>query len=111
MPPPNVPLHELNAAVQSAVERVLAQHGAVPVDKLWVGFVAPEQIATMDNATKISSVLSKELGIHGTASVAQIGGSSAPGAGNVGGGHAVHAEALPKPGHLIGLVYKPELLK
>ena len=42
----HVPLGELEAAVQSAVEQVLGKKGAVPIDQLWVGFVAPENIAT-----------------------------------------------------------------
>ncbi len=117
MPQSNLPLSQLNAAVQSAIEQVLAKHGGGPVEKLWVGFVAPEQIATLDNATKIASHISKEIGVQGTPSVAQLGGNVAPGASGaaggsgVGGGHAVHTEALQRPGHIIGLVYNPQLLK
>ncbi len=103
MPPPNVPLHELNAAVQSAVERVLAQHGALGIDKLWVGFVPPEQFANMDIATKIATQISHTVGVQGTPSVAQLAPSAA-------GGAAGGKEAAPlKPGHIIGLVYNPQL--
>ena len=102
MAPPNVPLHELNAAVQSAVERVLAQHGALGIDKLWIGFVAPEQFANMDTATKVATQISHTVNVQGTPSVAQL----APAAVGAGGGK----EALPpKPGHIIGLVYNPQL--
>ena len=46
MSAPRVPLNELAAAVQNAVEQTLAKHGTVPIEKLWVGFVAPDKIAT-----------------------------------------------------------------
>ncbi len=92
-----VPLHELSAAVQDAVQRVLAQHGAVPIDKLWVGFVAPENLATRANADKLAAMLGKEGGVTGQGSVAQF--TAAEG-------------ALPtKPGHIIGLVYSPKVAK
>ena len=41
MPPPSLHLNQLAAAVQNAVEQTLAKHGAVPIDKIWIGFVAP----------------------------------------------------------------------
>ena len=47
MPNPPIKLEELAAAVQTAVQQTLAKHGAVPINQLWVGFVAPEAIATV----------------------------------------------------------------
>ncbi|HVO98863.1 MAG TPA: hypothetical protein VMT15_12385 [Bryobacteraceae bacterium] len=97
--PKHVPLNELAVAVQSAVEQVLGKHGAVPIDKLWVGFVAPENIATQENATKIAAQIGKEAGVTAHASVGQLGAPKAAG--------AVQTEALRLPGHIIGLVYQP----
>jgi hypothetical protein len=102
--PKHVPLNELAVAVQSAVEQVLGKHGAVPIEKLWVGFVAPDAIATQENAGKIATLLGKEAGVNVQVSMGQLG---AP-AGAAGG---VHAEALKLPGHIIGLVYQPHLQK
>jgi hypothetical protein len=100
MPPKHpVPLNELAVAVQSAVEQVLGKHGAVPIDKLWVGFVAPDNIASLENANKIASLLGKEAGVVVQGSVGQLGG------GAVG---ASHTEAARLPGHIIGLIHKPQ---
>jgi hypothetical protein len=104
MPKHPVPLNELAAAVQSAVEQVLGKHGAVPIDKLWVGFVAPENIASHENADKIAAQLGREAGITAQGSVAQLGAPAATGGG-------VHTEALKLPGHIIGLVFQPKLEK
>jgi hypothetical protein len=60
---------------------------------LWVGFVAPESIATEETAAKVAS----RLGIKGQPSVAQI--AAAPGVGE--------AARLPNPVRIIGLVYNP----
>jgi hypothetical protein len=100
MPNPPVPIKELSVAVQNAVQRVLAQHGAVSVDKLWVGFVAPDNLATPDIANKVASELGKEAGVHVQASVAQLSAAAAekPGA----------HEAAARPGHIIGLVFSPK---
>jgi hypothetical protein len=97
----HVPLNELAVAVQSAVEQVLGKHGAVPIDKLWVGFVAPDIIATEANAQKVAAVLGKEAGVHVQAAVAEE--FIAPPAAAQ---HEVRA-AIQKPGHIIGLVYSP----
>lgn len=97
MPDRPVPLTELAAAVQNAVQQVLAKHGAVPIEKLWVGFVAPENIATEANASKIAAQLGKEAGVNVQASVASIAQTGEQQAG----------AALGKPGHIIGLVYSP----
>ncbi len=59
MPGHSIPLNELNAAVQNAVQQALGKHGAVPIDQLWVGFVAPEAIANEETAAKIATELSK----------------------------------------------------
>ena len=83
-------------AVESAVRQVLGKHGAVPIDKLWVGFVAPENIANPEVAGKVATQLGKEAGVNVQASVAQVAAS------------AQEAKAeLVKPGHIIGLVYAP----
>jgi hypothetical protein len=94
---PTVPINELASAVQNAVQQVLAQHGAVPVEKLWVGFVAPESIATQDNASKVAALLGKEAGVHVQGSVGQL--SAAP---------AAAGAAAVRPGHIIGLVFSPK---
>ena len=103
MPKHPVPLNELAAAVQSAVEQVLGKHGAGPIDKLWVGFVAPENIASQENANKIATQLGKEAGVSAQGSVAQLGAPAATG--------GVHTGALKPPGHIIGLVFQPKLEK
>jgi hypothetical protein len=99
MAPQTVPLQALTVAVQNAVKQVLAKHGAVDVGHLWVGFVAPDAIATQENALKLATELGRTEagGIKVQASVAQL-------AGGVGG-----AEGLPIPpkGHIIGLIYSP----
>jgi hypothetical protein len=101
----HVPLNELAVAVQSAVEQVLGKHGAVPIDKLWVGFVAPDTIANEANAQKIAAALGKQAGVHTQAAVAQEVIAAHPG-----GQHAAPATAaLPRPGHIIGLVFNPKV--
>ena len=49
MSTPPIQLENLAVAVQSAVQQVLAQHGAVPINKIWVGFVAPDNLATIED--------------------------------------------------------------
>jgi hypothetical protein len=93
-----IPLHELTVAVENAVKQALAKHGAVPIDQLWVGFVAPDRIATQESAQEVASVLAKE-GINGVPSVGQLGGA-AQGAGAAG-------AQLGPPHRIIGIVYKP----
>jgi hypothetical protein len=95
-----IPLGELAAAVQSAVEQALSKHGVVPVDKLWVGFVAPDSIATPESAQKVANVLSKEGGIKADPSVGQLGAT------DVG---AAQERAVPL--RIIGLIYDPKLQK
>jgi hypothetical protein len=100
MAPPTVPLKELTTAVQSAVQQVLAKHGAVDVGHLWVGFVAPDAIANEANALQVAQALGKGAGgLAVTPSVAQLSATGAPAAG----------EKLPIPpkGHIIGLIYSP----
>lgn len=96
---PHVPLNELAAAVQSAVEQTLAKHGAVPIDKLWVGFVAPDKIATIESAQQLAGVLQKEAGVHGQPSVGQLAGGAV--------GEA--KEGLLPHHKIIGLIYQPKL--
>ena len=100
----HVPLNELAAAVQSAVEQVLGKHGAVPIDKLWVGFVAPDTIANEANATKIAAALGKQAGVQTQAAVAQEVIAA-----HAGGQHAATAALIQKPGHIIGLVFNPKV--
>jgi hypothetical protein len=105
---PNGPLalHELSAAVQSAVEQVLGKHGAVPIDKLWVGFVAPDKIATPEIAGKVAVQLARETGVKAEGSVAQL--APAPVGAPV---HGQQPQALVHPGHIIGLVFSPTNVK
>lgn len=101
MPAPPIKLDDLAAAVQNAVQQALAQHGRVTVDHLWVGFVAPDAIANLENASKIAATLGRETGAAGAAgSVAQLA---------AGGAGAESAAA--RPGHVIGLIYRPPQIK
>src|SRR5579875_494203 len=95
-----VPLGELAAAVQSAVQQTLAKHGAVPIDQIWVGFVAPEKIANSESAEAVASALSREAGVRAHGSVAQLGGAAA-------GTEQAHVV----PHRIIGLIYEPKLLQ
>lgn len=101
MPNPPIKLDELAVAVQNAVQQTLAKHGKVPINELWVGFVAPDAIATAENAKLVATTLARETGAAGAVgSVAQL--SAGPAAG------AAATEHLVKPGHLIGLIFKPQ---
>jgi hypothetical protein len=100
MSAPRVPLNELAAAVQNAVEQTLAKHGAVSIEKLWVGFVAPDKIATAESAQQVANVLAKEAGVRGQPSVGQLGGA-AVGA----------AQAQVTPHRIIGLIYEPKSVR
>jgi L-alanine-DL-glutamate epimerase-like enolase superfamily enzyme len=100
----HVPLNQLVSAVESAVEQVLGKHGAVPVDKLWVGFVAPENLATQENAAKLATALGREAGVNAQPSVAQLSTTGAV----AGQAHEAHAA---KAGHIIGIVYAPKAQK
>jgi hypothetical protein len=95
--PQSVPLNQLAAAVQDAVQRVLAQHGAVPIDQLWVGFVAPDRVANLESANKVAAELGKEAGVHVQGSIAQVGAAAPQEKGTAA-----------KPGHIIGLVFSPK---
>ena len=95
-----VPLNELAVAVQNAVQQALAKHGAVPIDQLWVGFVAPEQIANAESAAAVAGLLGKEAGVHAQASVGQLGAAA------VG-----QAKAAVVPHRIIGLIFEPKNLK
>jgi hypothetical protein len=98
-----IPLNELSAAVQNAVKQVLGQHGGTTLEHLWVGFVAPENVATQENAAKIAELIGKGAGGQVQASVGQVAASV--------GAQAGAAQALNKPGHIIGLVFAPKLPK
>lgn len=97
MSTPRIQLTELAAAVQSAVQQTLAKHGAVPVDKLWIGFVAPENLATAESAQQVAQVLAKEGGVKAQGSVAQLGGAAAG-----------VAQAQIPPHRIIGLIFEPK---
>ncbi len=99
--PPHLPLNELASAVQSAVEQVLGKHGAVPIDKIWVGFVAPENLATAENASKIANTIGREGGVAVQASVGTLAAQGAA---------AGAQEAHKLPGHILGLVYSPRVV-
>jgi hypothetical protein len=68
--PKYVPLGELEVAVKSAVEQALGKAGAVPIDQLWVGFVAPEKIATQQLANEVASKVGGPSAIGSVGSVA-----------------------------------------
>ena len=99
MAPPTVPLQALTVAVQNAVQKVLAQHGAVDVGHLWVGFVAPEALATQENALKVAQAVSRTEagGVNVQASVAQLAAGVA----------GAEKGVIPPKGHIIGLIYSP----
>ncbi len=104
MPTPPIHLNNLAVAVQNAVEQALGKQGAVPLGHLWVGFVAPDTIATEVNANKIATLLAKEGEVTGVGSVAQLGaaaGTQAKGA----------APAVRPDLHIIGLIYAPRATK
>ena len=92
MPQHPVPLNELSSAVQKAVQQVLGKHGAVSIDKLWVGFVAPDTIAA-EEAAKVATQFGKEAGLHGQTSVLPLAATA-----------GTQAHTIQKPGHIIGLV-------
>jgi len=71
MPQPKIPVSELNAAVQNAVQQALGKHNAVPIDKLWIGFVAPDTVQVEEAASKIAEQIG---GPGATPSIARIAG-------------------------------------
>jgi len=95
MPNPKyVPLGDLEVAVKNAVQQALGKAGAVPIDQLWVGFVAPEKIATQQLANEIASI------VGGPGSIGSIG--SVAGAAQGG----AHKEAVPNL-RILGYIHKP----
>lgn len=99
MSTPRVPLADLASTVQNAVQQALAKHGDVPIDKLWVGFVAPENIANEQSAEAVANVLARESGLKGQPSVAQIRAAAGEGA----------TQAYTPPHRIIGLIYEPPI--
>jgi len=93
-----VPLNELSAAVQSAVEKVLGKQRPVPIGKIFVGFEAPENLASQANANAIAAQFGKEAHVTTQGAVTQVV-APAPAAGG--------AEALIRPPKFIGLQYQP----
>ncbi len=96
MSTPRIPLSEIAVAVQNAVQQTLAKHGAVPIDQLWVGFVAPDKIATAESARLVANALTSVEGVHALPSVGQLSA-----------GVAGAEEALKVPHRIIGLIYEP----
>lgn len=92
MAPPRIPLNEVTAAVQSAVQQVLQEKGIAGIDKLWIGFVAPDRLATPANATAVAKALGSGAG--GTPSVGQLAGA-----------HAGATQAVTPPLHLCGYIH------
>jgi hypothetical protein len=93
--PKHVPLGELEVAVHSAVEQILGKKGAVPVDQLWVGFVAPEAVATQQLANEIATKIGGPGAVGSVGTVIQ----------RAGGG--VQTEALVNL-HICGYIHKPQ---
>ncbi len=100
MSTPRIPLNEIAVAVQNAVQQTLAKHGDVPIDQLWVGFVAPDKIATAESARLVTTALGQAEGIHVQPSVGQLSA-----------GVAGAEEALKVPHRIIGLIYNPNEVK
>ena len=98
---PKIPLNELAVAVESAVQQALAKKGFGPIDHIWVGFVAPDKLATIENAQIAATALAHESGVAVHASSAQV--TAAPVAAG-----AVHTAALPNPQHILGFIYSPK---
>jgi hypothetical protein len=93
--PKHVPLGELEAAVQSAVEQVLGKKGGLSIDKLWVGFVAPESIATQQLANEVAAKIGGPGAVGSVGSAVQVAGGG------------VHTEALVNL-HICGYIHKPQ---
>jgi hypothetical protein len=91
--PNYVPLGDLQVAVQNAVEQVLGKKGAVAIDKLWVGFVAPDDIATQQLANEIASKIGGPGAVGSVAAVAPAAAG------------AVHTQAVPKL-HICGYIHQ-----
>jgi len=96
-----IPLSEVETAVQSAVQAVLSKHNIGDINKLWVGFVAPENIAN-----SVANEVAHALGKGATGAVTP---SIATAQSAVAGQHA--AEALPHQVKIIGLIYDPRAVK
>ena len=95
-------LNELAVLVENAVQQVIEKHGGGPIEKIWVGFVAPEALATEATAATVAKAIGQQTGVQVTPAVATQGIQAAGG---------VHTEALVKPGHIVGLVYQAKLAK
>ena len=92
--PKYVPLGDLEVAVQNAVEQALGKKGAVPIGQLWVGFVAPENIATQQLANEIASK------VGGPGAIGSIGSVGPVAAGGQ------KKEAVTNL-HILGYIHKP----
>lgn len=92
--PKYVPLGDLEVAVQNAVEQALGKKGAVPIGQLWVGFVAPESIATQQLANEVAS---KVGGPGAIGSIGSVGPAAAGGQ---------KKEAVTNL-HILGYIHKP----
>ncbi len=91
--PKYVPLGELEVAVQSAVEQILGKKGAVPIDKLWVGFVAPDNIATQQLANEIATRVGGPGAVGSVAALTPAAGAAPEAVKNL---------------HILGYIHKPQ---
>jgi hypothetical protein len=91
MAPPHVPLNQLPLAVKNSVEQLLERNGVRGIDKIWVGFVAPD--AMLAQAEKAAAAIAHEAG--GQLSIAEVHAAA-------GGGHA---QAVVKPPRIFGYIH------
>lgn len=95
-------LHDLAVLVENAVQQIIEKHGGGPIEKIWVGFVAPDILATNEIATQVAHAIGQHGGVAVTPAIATQAVAAHTG---------IQTEALIKPGHIIGLVYQPKLAK
>jgi len=90
MAPPHVALKDVPAAVKSSVEQLLERNGVRGVDKIWVGFVAPD--AMRAQAEKAAAAIAHEAG--GQVSIAELGAAG-----------GAHAQAAVGPHRIFGYIH------
>ena len=95
-----IPLSEVAAAVHSAVEKALKGKDAISADQIFIGFVAPIEQATQENAEKLVASFGLAHDKNVKAAVGPAVESPATGGG------APRAEAI-IPHRTIGLIYVP----
>ena len=119
--PKHVPLGELEPRRAQRGGKVLGKKGAASIDKLWVGFVAPENIATQHLANEIAAKIGGPgaVGSIGTVTVQQGGCGAHGGPGEpshhrpvlrqAARGWRKNAVALPKPRPVLCPSAQPEV--